>query len=394
MTNAAVGFSLDPDPIRAAQDVMRSVQSQLSESEADLLLVFATAGYDQQVLLGALRTQSHARLVGCSAEGIITGAGSNECDHAVTVMALQSNTLAFEPFLVEGFTEDSARVGAVVGGLIAARPDTFGVLLFPDGLGGDCSAFLEAVEESRGTVRPTIVGGAAADGLLLEHTYQYLDHRIVSGGVSGVLLRGPGTLDVVVGHGCTPLGNPLTITRATESWLEELDGQSAWHALEGYLEGDTNDLHIEQLNHICFGELLPAEEAKGYAPYIIRTPLGLRKENGALSLPGGGLELGKTFRVVRRDPLLIRQRNAECARELANRHAHPPKAVMQFDCAGRGKLLFGSAATAELVTPLQSALGGNPPWIGFHTYGELAPLAGKVRYHNLSVALCGLYDIE
>ena len=65
---------------------------------------------------------------------------------------------------------------------------------------------------------------------------------------------------------------------------------------------------------------------------------------------------------------------------------------MQFDCAGRGSILFGSCAAQEIVHPLQEALGDTTPWIGFHTYGEIAPINGKPYYHNYTVVLCALYD--
>ncbi len=37
-------------------------------------------------------------------------------------------------------------------------------------------------------------------------------------------------------------------------------------------------------------------------------------------------------------------------------------------------------------------LGRETPWIGFHTFGEIAPIAGETFYHNFTVALCALYE--
>ena len=36
--------------------------------------------------------------------------------------------------------------------------------------------------------------------------------------------------------------------------------------------------------------------------------------------------------------------------------------------------------------------GATVPWIGFHTYGEIAELGGQPYYHNYTVVLCALYE--
>ena len=66
--------------------------------------------------------------------------------------------------------------------------------------------------------------------------------------------------------------------------------------------------------------------------------------------------------------------------------------MFQFDCAGRGRLMFGPRASDEIVRPLQQILGPATPWLGFHTYGEIAPLRGRPRYHNYTVALCAIFE--
>ena len=47
-----------------------------------------------------------------------------------------------------------------------------------------------------------------------------------------------------------------------------------------------------------------------------------------------------------------------------------------------------------LALQVQEALGRDLPWIGFHTYGEIAQLAGNAYYHNYTVVLLALYDRE
>ena len=79
---------------------------------------------------------------------------------------------------------------------------------------------------------------------------------------------------------------------------------------------------------------------------------------------------------------------------LASHGGRAPAFVLQFDCAGRGRILFGACAAAEIVVPLRKTLGPATPWLGFHTYGEIAPIAGRPYYHNYTVALCAVYDSQ
>jgi len=65
--------------------------------------------------------------------------------------------------------------------------------------------------------------------------------------------------------------------------------------------------------------------------------------------------------------------------------------MLQFDCTGRGRVLCGERTAEIVVEPLQQVLGADVPWIGFHTFGEIAPLRGRTHYHACTAALCALY---
>ena len=189
-----------------------------------------------------------------------------------------------------------------------------------------------------------------------------------------------------------PIGLERTVTRAEGGWVREIDGRPAWDVFKEYLEGDPPDLQAEGVIHLCIGKPLDAEATRDYdAPHVIHTPLHLDKETGALFFPGGGLSSGERIRLTRRDAARIRESALGCARKLV-RPDQRPAAVFQFDCAGRGRALFGSYAADEIVRPLQAELGTDVPWIGFHTFGEIAPIGGRSYYHNYTVVLCALYD--
>ena len=160
-----------------------------------------------------------------------------------------------------------------------------------------------------------------------------------------------------------------------------------------YLDGDPQDLDVEGISHLCIGEELPPHAAGEYEPFIIHTPMNLNRETGALFFAAGGLHENTSIRLARRDEDRITESGRSCAQRLAARHAgRTPAFVLQFDCAGRGNLMFGGHVAERIVQPLQESLGAATPWIGFHTFGEIAPVAGKTYYHNYSVAMCAVYD--
>lgn len=356
--------------------------------EPSLLLVHATAGYDHAALLDELATLAPKALVsGCSAEGIVTQGRADELDHVVGVLGLTSDVLRFTPFLLEGYGDDPRGAARSLAAEVRAadRGDSLALVLLPDGLSGDCSAFLE---ELWANVPHSlqIVGGAAADALRMEQTHQFLGRTVVSKGLAALLIAGEARIGTAIGHGCRPIGRTQTITRAEGGWVHEIDGRPAWEQFRSYLDGDPQDLHADGIMHLSVGFVA------GDDTVAVRTPLLLRKEDGALFFPGGGLTLGTRLRIVRRDAENIRQSalaNAETLREAAP--GVDPLFVLQFDCCGRGKLLFGASTVEQIIDPVQHAAGRDVPWLGFHTYGEIGSVRGEPRYHNYTVTFLAVF---
>lgn len=394
-TLAGIGRSTRRDPRDAGLEAVRAACAPLGDRAPHLLLVFAASGYDPAGLFEGIRSAAPGcRVSGCSGEGIITPGHSDEGERVVGVMAVWSDSLRFDPLLARNYSADAAAAGAELARQARAvgREDAFALLLFPDGLKGNCASLLGALLPA---LPPNIrvAGGASGDALTFVQTWQYLDGEAATDAVSALLVSGAGELDIEVSHGCMPIGLERHVTSAADGWVREIDGEPAWTVFRQYLDGAPEDLNTEGSIHLSVGEHVPTGPGGGDKSFVIRTPMALDKATGALFFPGGGIAEGGAMRLTRRDPMRVCTSARECAELIAARHAdRSPVLVLQFDCAGRGKQLFGSRTAESIVTPLQEVLGPRTPWLGFHTYGEIAPIGDRTYYHNFTVALCALYE--
>lgn len=388
---AAVGRSRNRDSVSAGHEAARDALAAIDGRAPSVLLAFATAGHDHEALLRGVREVAGAApLVGCSVEGVITSQGSEEVTHAAVVAAIASDEVWFETFSVPGFVESPAESARALAREIRERGRTGTLLvLFPDGLGGDCRELLETLEASLGEQRPTIVGGAAGDLLQFRQTFQYHGDRVVSGGLSALLIGGAVDAEVVVTHGCELVGTPRTVTRAQGGWLEHIDGRPAWSFFKDYLADDTDTLEAMHVSHLLVAEKVGTSEA-GIDDFTVRVPVQLDPARGALYFQAGIRE-GTRVQLAMRSPDKVCARAVESARALVERRGPRPLLVLDLECAGRGAMLFGHETTSRLISPVQRELASDVPWLGVHTYGEIAPVAGRTWFHNYTAVLCALY---
>jgi hypothetical protein len=394
-TRAGVGRSQKRVSAAAAREAVAAALAPLQGAAPDFCLLFATSGHDLETVVREVRAAAPgAALSGCSAEGVIAGGISDETEHSIALLAIASDSLRFTTFLVPGYDTDPARAGqalALAAGE-AGLDDALGLLVFPDGLTGNCEALLSALQAGLGRPVP-IAGGAAGDALAFRRTHQFRDDTVTSGAVAAVLVRGRGSVVTDVSHGCQAIGLERRVTRADGGWVHEIDGRPAWEVFREYLDGEPEDLNTEGAIYLSLGVPFPEGLADAYEPYIIRTPMGLDRETGSMFFPGGGFTGDGAIRLSRRDPVRVCQSARASAERLASRGAgRRPAFVLQFDCAGRGRQLFGSRVSENIVRPLQEVVGNDVPWLGFHTYGEIAPVGERAHYHNYTAALFAVFD--
>ncbi len=391
-TIVGVGQSISRDSAAAGRQAATEALAAFAGRAPAALLVFATAGHDQQALLDGIRAVAGpVPLSGCSAEGVISRAGSDESSHAVGVMAFASDRMRFATLAARDLSTQSRAAGRAHVAGAEPKDGRELLLVFPDGLTMRSSQLFAGIEGGLG--RPLqMVGGGAGEMMQFQRTFQYHDGEVLSDGVAGLYIEGDFDTEIEVSHGCDIVGTERTVTRAEGNVVFEIDGRPAWSVIKEYLEDDSDDLDGLAVSYSCVAERLSSATSAEYGEFVIRVPMQLDKSNGALVFPGE-LVSGATIHMARRDPERIRQNAIRSAERIAERRrGQSPLAVLQFDCTGRGRLLFGERTTADLIAPMQAALDPTAPWLGFHTYGEIAPVLGRTHYHNYTVALLAIYE--
>ncbi|MEO1620587.1 MAG: FIST N-terminal domain-containing protein [Cyanobacteria bacterium J06632_3] len=393
-TQAGVGISHHRNPHLAGQLAAELALRQADIDQPDFVLMFASVGYPQQALVQSVRkATSHAPLCGCSGEGIITNGVADESNFSVAVMVIKSDEMTFQRGFSLGLSQDPLQVGQSVGDALEAHihPDNQALFVFADGLTFNFDKFLEGLTSQVELNQSLpIFGGASADNWELSKTYQYCDDQVFSDGVTWALLSGRTQLAWAVNHGCVPIGGRKTVTRAVGNVIYEIDGKPALKVLEEYLSSDEIDNWQRTVINLCLGFKAPSH-LKSYDEYLIRFIPTKDDETASITIQTE-VDEGTGIWMTRRDHDKISRGVENMAASLQEQLAGAtPKMIFQFDCCGRGNVVFRNQQKVDLLNRLQQQIGSEIPWIGLYTLGEIGPVNGSNCFHNYTAVLTAVY---
>ena len=394
-TVAGVGMSHHRNPVQAAREAVEKARQQSGiEGKPDFVFMFSSVGYKQQPLLKAVRKETEeAPLSGCSGEGIISNGVADEGNFSLAVMMIKSDELRFVHGLESGLTGGSDKVGRQIGSEVKQHvaDDNLGLFVLADGLSLNFDQFTENLEA---TAEPgqnlPLLGGTAADNWAMKKTFQFCDDEITNDGVSWALMSGDANLAVAVNHGCTPVGSERKVTRSEGNVIYEIDNKPVLEVLKEYLMEDEVDNWQKTVVNLCLGFKAPSH-LEGYDEYLIRFMPAKDDETGSVQIPTE-VEEGTSIWMTRRDHEKISQGIDRISGQINEQlNGKPPKMVFQFDCAGRGKMVFRDNQKTELLEKLQQQVNPDVPWIGFYTYGEIGPVNNNNCFHNYTAVLTAVY---
>jgi hypothetical protein len=266
-------------------------------------------------------------------------------------------------------------------------------MMFLDGLAENGAAAVRGAQSVLGKNFP-IVGGSAGDDFLFSKTYQYCNDQVLTNSIVGVGFSGAFSFGVGVRHGWEPIGLPMKVTKAQGAKLIEVDNRPALSIYEDYFGKKAEELIKEPIAKLAYTYPL-GMSVKGSSEFLIRDAV-IANKKGEITC-AAEIPQGSEIRLMLGD----RERAIKAAKEAAvgalnQLKKTKPRVIFVFNCIARYKLL--GSEIGEEINAVQKILGKEVPLIGFYTYGELAPLEGKLGlecfsvFHNETMALVVLGD--
>ncbi len=388
-----VGSSENSDAYLAGQEAGRIASQKALEDFFDLVIVFASAKFNQHKLLQGVQSVCHdANIVGCSTAGEITTEGLGQ--NSVALMGLKGSSLAFSTGLGPGLSHDGRSAGQkcaqeAVRVRIRKR---HAFMLFSDGLSGNGSDAIKGAQEVLGTSFP-IVGGLSGDDYLFETTYQYHNGKPFNDAAVGILLGGQISVGIGVRHGWHTIGKAHQVTKAHANVIESIDNKPAFGLYQDY-----------------FGQEAQALKTLTWAKLATSYPLGMSiadedeciiryahkaRADGSL-VCAAEVPQGSQVRLMIADKAGILHATHEAtAKALENINIDKLSAIIVFDSIARKRIL-GHSAKEELAV-IKKVVGKEVPIIGFYSYGEQAPLqaqrySGRSYLHNETIVVMAIAE--
>ncbi len=381
MTRCAAAVSEHPVAALATGEVVGAVLEELGPAP-DLVFLFATAAHTgtvEDVVAAVHEVLRPEVLVGSTAVSVVGRDREVEEAPGLSLLAVRLDPGTPSPFGVRLQVGPSADAdGWAVTGLPALPPGSTLVLL-PDPVSLPADRVLDGLAAHAPGV--TVVGGLASAARGPGGNRLVLDDAVHDAGAVGVVLPPGVATAAVVSQGCRPIGEPMVVTRATGTLVEELASEPALPRLLRLLEGlDPRDRNLAARGLQVGRVVDEPKDVYERGDFLVRNVLGALREREAVAV-GDEIDVGSIIQFHVRD--------ADSADEdlralLAGRSA---AGAVVFTCNGRGTHLFGAADhDAGLVSDVT---GGATA--GMFCAGELGPVGGRAWLHGFTASVL-LFD--
>jgi len=367
-----VAWSTDSDSKQAGE---RAAKAALESSGFPAMtLFFLTDAYDQRTVFQSVRNVvGDSKLAGFCCAGIITS--HTVLKQGVGVCTVSGDTVQAATSLQEGLSKNPYLVGQNAGKeLLANGIDEGTVFVFPDGFGANISETVRGLYNAMGP-NFKYVGGGSGDNLRFFKTYQFTEANMMSDALAVAVLNGI-TFETSIGHGWTPLGEPVFIGRTEGKKVIEIDGRPAFEAYKERF----SDINID--NFPEYGMRHPLGFPDIWGNYLIRDPIRINPDQSidfVTEVPDNAVGYLMEGNV---DHLLG---TAAHVAETVCQNMEYPQFVLCMDCVSR-YLLMGDKFERELEI-IEETVGGNIPMLGALTFGEVGSYLDVPHFHNKTLVL-------
>ena len=381
-----------PDALPAVAELLDQVSSRLDPAEANFVLFFCTAHYEddiEQIIAELQRRMPTALLVGCSAEGTI---GTDRelmqaCSMSVLVGALPGVELHPLRLTLEQLHELDGPE-ALADALNVKPGDNPLVVVLGDPFSFDIQAFLDLANDAVPGV--PIVGGMASAAEAREQNRLILGPEVLTDGLVGVTMAGNIQTRTVVSQGCRPIGKPFVVTGGERNIITSLGGVSAMNRLHDVVKDlPQKDLVLAQQALLMGRAISEYQETFVRGDFLINSIIGFDPGAGSIAI-SAPVRVGTTMQFQVRDAgsadddlrILLSQ---AASFYYGDPGAPRPAGAMLFSCNGRGTRMWPQQQGHD-VTALREACG-DIPVAGFFAAGEIGPVGGRNFIHGFTASI-------
>lgn len=327
-------------------------------------------------------TFSKARILGCSASGLIGTGVEAEFKPGLSVLAGYVPNAKVDLFHLEHLPEldgppEAWRKAVAPGGdevkALVLLADPFSMEV-PNALSGLDFAFPHAVK----------VGGVASGCRVPGDAALFVDAKTYSSGLCGAVFSGDIEVMPVVAQGCLGVGKQYVVTESQNNVILKLDGQSATDALTETLQSLSPEQREAYLTTNLFIGLGAGGPALEYRPgeFLVRQVVATSRERGAIAV-GGAVRNGQTVQFHFRNAQTSRKDLLTVLERARQNSGAMPGGALAFSCLGRGEGLYGkkhhdSQAFGEVFGPI--------PLSGFFCNGEIGPVGSETCLHGFTTS--------
>jgi small ligand-binding sensory domain FIST len=365
------------DPHEALAEAAAAVREDL-QGEPDLTLLFASdhfASAYAELSRSARAELGEGVLIGCSATGVIGQGREVERREALSLVAARLPRVDVRPFHCELPPDSPEGWSAVLG---APPTDDTCFVLLCDPFSLDAEGMLRSLDAA--APRAPKVGGVISGAQQPGDGALFLGPHVLHEGMVGVALRGDVAMRTLVSQGCRPIGEPMIITRCSESVIQELNVGTPMLALRRlFAQLPPRDQELARHSLYVGIEMGDGGHRYGHGDFLVREVGGIDPDSGAMMVHGQISD----YQVVQ---FHLRDASAG-ARDLESRLVElerdgppdPASGALFFSCLGRGEGLYG---VANHDSDLFCRHMGAMPMGGFFGNGEIGPVGGRTFVHG------------
>jgi small ligand-binding sensory domain FIST len=347
---------------------------------ASIAFVFVSCDYREALpdLVELVQIHAHCpKVVGCSGAGIIGTGREEEGESGFTLLVLKLPQAEASTFTLRD--EDTHSPSwkqakswndqGCTGWIVLGNPAEIG------------EDWMDLWNETMGTT-PTY-GGLASGSRRAEDLFLFTEKGVTQATALAIGFRGGVKLSGLVSQGCTPIGEPLTITKAEDNMIYKIASLNAYDQLQSAFQTLSMPMRERAQGNILVG-LAMTEYVEDFhsGDFLIRSILGGDPAAGTLAV-GANPRIGQTVQFQLRD----REAADAELRSLLERKradlAKPPFASLLFSCGGRGQQLFGQQ---HHDAGLFEGAFGSVPMSGFFCNGEIGTVGDKSYLHGFTAS--------